>query len=241
MSGTRPRFAFSPSFSDGSGMSNDMLNNLFPDSLWKYGTLTEPEEETYLYEEKPKTRRKPKTNRKNIKRITRKRARPSKPKATQRPKKRKKLDMVKLRQRRLNKLISELPTAAEYQRRRKKLALEKKRRLKVAERMLKKAKELKAKELVKARQERLKRLLAELPSSAAHHRRVGRPVVTRAKKRELAERKKVRDMIQMWKRRAAKLRAEEAASLKVVQFSRNRMKPAAMPAAKAAPFKHYYS
>lgn len=216
-------------------MSNDMLNKLFPDSLWKYGTLTEPEEEeTYMVEVKPKIRRKRKTRRKYVKRIPRKQPRTFKPKTIKRPRGRKRIDMVKLRQRRLDKLISELPTAAEYQLRRMKAATERKNRLKVAEKMLRMAKARKAEALVKARRVRLKRLLFELPGSAARHRRVRKTDVSRAKKRELAEKKKLQSLIEMWEKRASKLRAEEVASRKVI-------KAVSMIAAKPAPPRRYYS
>lgn len=131
-----------------------MLDSLFPDSLWKHGSLTDPiDEETYQEEAKRKQR----AQRDLWIKLQKEKARKGRPASKRNPAQRKldkrRRDMVKLRQKRLERLISEMPTAADLQRLRKKSALLKMKRLVIAKKMRVQA-------LVKAKKARLKRLLS---------------------------------------------------------------------------------
>lgn len=131
-----------------------MLDSLFPDSLWKHGSLTDPiDEETYQEEAKRKQR----AQRDLWIKLQKEKARKGRPASKRHPAQRKldkrRRDMVKLRQKRLERLISEMPTAADLQRLRKKSALLKMKRSVIAKKM-------RAQALVKARKARLKRLLS---------------------------------------------------------------------------------
>lgn len=211
MSGTRPRFGFNKSSSgesDGSGMGMDMLDTLFPDSLWKHGSLTDPvDEETYQEKAKRKKRAQRDLWIKLQKEKTRRGLTASKLHPARRKLDKKRRDMVKLRQIRLKRLISEMPTAAELQRRRKKSALLKKNRLVTAKRM-------KTQALVKAREARLERLLSEIPSSASYHLRTKRSKSSRKRNPQLDRHRKLMIETRKWSRRIAKMRAQDAASLK---------------------------
>jgi hypothetical protein len=135
-------------------MSMDMLDSLFPDSLWKHGSLTDPiDEETYQEEAKRKQKAQRDIWIKHQKTKARKGRPASKLHPAQRKLDKRRRDMIKLRQKRIERLISEMPTAADLQRRREKSALLKKKRLVIAKRM-------KIQALAKARKARTKRLLS---------------------------------------------------------------------------------
>ena len=204
MSGSRPRFSFSRGSSSGSGISisMSMLDSMFPDSLWKYGTLSEPVEEVYEVENEPKRRTKRKVRRKTINKKRRKRRLPIKNKVLLKPKKRRRRSMVKPRKIKFKRQTPRPPTLDEFLRSQSKSRQLRKKTLEMAVKM-------KTRAIVKGRQARLERRLFEIHASSArlHGRKFG---ATRNIKIKLAKNSRLRDAIRTWQRIIDKSRAEEA-------------------------------
>ena len=185
-------------------MSMSMLDSMFPDSLWKYGTLYEPVEEVDEFTIEPKPRTKRRVRRKTIKRTPRKRRLPIKHKILKKPKKRNRRGIVKPRQNQPKRPAPRIPTVAEYLRSQRESTQQRRN-------LLEKAEKMKARAMVKARQVRLERLLSEIPASGTSHFRGKKSGATRKRKDELAQNKILRDEIRMWQRRIEKIRFKEAA------------------------------
>lgn len=210
-------------------MSMSMLDSMFPDSLWKYGTLYEPFEEAdeFIIEPKPRTKRR--ARRKTIKQKPRKRRLPVKQKIPQKPKKRKRTGVVKPRLNQPKKPAPRIPTVDEYRRSQRESTLQRRKLLEMAEKM-------KARAMVKARQVRLERLLSEIPASGTSHFRGKKSGATRKRKDELAQNKTLRDEIRMWQRRIEKIRFKEAAYQKDLKMVKAANVIKAVP-----PLKYLYS
>lgn len=211
-------------------MSMSMLDSMFPDSIWKYGTLSEPVEEVddrFIIEPKPRTKRR--GRRKTIKQTPRKRRLLVKRKILKKAKKRNRRAMVKPRQNQSKKPAPRIPTVAEYLRSQRESTLQRRKLLEMAEKM-------KARAMVKARQVRLERLLSEIPASGTSHFRGKKSRTTRKRKDELAQNKTLRDEIRMWQRRIEKIRFKESA------YQRDLKKVKAANVIKAVPpLKYLYS
>ncbi len=226
MSGTRPRFAFNANFAGGSGMSNDMLNSMFPDSLWKYGTLTEPEEEESYHVETvdlPKVRRR--RRRKTALKKSKKRRHPTKAKEAKRPRRRKRRLVVKVKKAKQRKSAPRVPTVAEFIQQKKPSLLERKKRLEFAEKM-------KAKAMVKVRKTKLERSLSEIRATAN-----SRPRVNNSK--AALKMRSLRKEIRIWQRRIEIIRAEEAAYRRDLEKVTSANPPTKVPV-KAVPPMYLY-
>ena len=185
-------------------MSMSMLDSMFPDSLWKYGTLYEPDEEVDELIIEPKPRNKMRARRKTIKQTPRKRRFPVKHKILKRPKKRNRRGKVKPRQNQPKRPAPSIPTVVEYLRSQREPTLQRRK-------LLEKSEKMKARAMVKARQVRLERLLSEIPASGNSYFRGKKSGATKKRKDELAQNKMLRDEIRMWQIRIEKIRFKEAA------------------------------
>jgi len=229
MSGTRPRYSLNGSSGGGSGMSSEMLNRMFPDSIWKYGTLTEPqEEEIYQFEAEPVNRFKRKLRRKPIEKKPQKRRLSIRVKASKKQRRRKLRAVTKVKRLRPKRAATKVLTVSEYILFQKASTLQRKRQLEQAERM-------KARAMVKVRQARLKRLLSEIHLSAARHVNVKKPKAITKRKMGAANNVKLKHEIRKWQICIDKIRTEEAAYRKGLKKAKDANPPkrvAPPPAAK---------
>ena len=201
-------------------MSNDMLNRLFPDSLWKYGALTEPQEEAiYRVEAEPVKRFKRKARSKTIGRKPRKRRRSIKINAHKKRRRRKPPTISKVKRVQPKRATLRVLTVSEYILLHKASTLHRKRRLEQAERM-------KAIAMVKARQERLKRLLSEIHFSTAKHVSVKKPKSITKRKFCAEINLKLKHQIRKWQLCIEEIRTEEAAYRKGLKKVKDANPPA---------------
>jgi hypothetical protein len=203
-------------------MSNEMLNSLFPDSLWKYGTLTEPEEEeTYQVETivLPKVRLR--SRRKAALKKSKKRSQPTRVKTAKKRKTRKRKRVQRVAEMKLRKRVPRVPTVAEFLQRRKNALLERKKRLEFAEKM-------RAKVMVKVRKAKLARSLSEIRAKSC-----SRPGVN--KSNAASKMKSLRKEARTWQRRIRKVRAEEAAYRRDLEKVTSANPPTKFPVKSASP------
>lgn len=214
-------------------MSNDMLNSLFPDSLWKYGSLTEPqEEEIYLAEAEPIKRFKRKLRRKTIGKKPRKSRRSTKVKTLKKRRIRKPRAISVVKRTQPKRATLRVLTVSEYILLHKASTLHRKRRLEQAEGK-------KARAMVKAREERLKRLLSEIHLPAARRVSVKKSKAISKRKFGPANNVNVKHEIRKWQICIDKIRAEEA----VYRNGLKKVRDANPPARVAPPpgAKYHYS
>lgn len=207
-------------------MSNDMLNSMFPDSLWKYGTLTEPEEEeSYQVETIVLPKGRLRSRRKAALKKSKKRSHPTNVKTAKKLKIRKRKSVQKVAEIKLRKRAPKVPTVAEFLQRRKNALLLRKKRLEFAEKM-------RAKVMVKIRKAKLERSLSEIRAKSC-----SRPGVN--KSNAASKMKSLRQEARTWQRRIRKVRAEEAAYRRDLEKVTAANPPTKVPV-KAASAKYLY-
>ena len=202
MSGIRPRYSFNGGSSGGSGMSMSMLDSMFPDSLWKYGTLSELVEEVNEFEIEPSPRKKRKTRRKSIKRKSNKSRIRIKQRTRQKPVKRRRRSTTKLIKKQPERPSPKFPTVAVFLQSQRVLKLQRQRQLEMAIKM-------KSRAMVKARQVRLEKLLSEIPASAIGKFYRIKSRVTKKQRKGLVI-KGLKEEMRKWQKRIDEVRLKEA-------------------------------